>query len=84
MPRKFHSREAPRMPSLRPRGGIGQKGLPIFVKPFRIVPVRPDDPKFARPAPPTRDFGIGRAQLRKFEQQLRREALGIPRRSRRT
>ena len=77
MPRKFHSREAPRMPSLRPRGGIGQKGPPIFTTPFRVVPVRPDDPGFVRPPPLTADRGIGKAELRKFERALRREALGI-------
>ncbi len=37
------------------------------------------DPKFIRPAPPTRDRGIGRAQLRKFLRQSALKAHNITR-----
>ena len=62
----------PRMPSLTPRGGIGQSG-PRLKPAVRMF----GDTTFTRPAPPTRDRGIGRAQLKKFERQLALEAQGI-------
>jgi len=66
------------MPSLTPRGGIGKSGPPIFLEPpVRVF--RNLDPTFTKPAPPTRDRGIGGAQLRKFERQLALDAQGITR-----
>ena len=63
----------PRMPSLTPRGGVRKRGPRIFLRPpVRVF--RNLDPTFARPAPPTRDRGIGRAQLKKFKRQRRLKA----------
>ncbi len=54
------------MPSLSPRGGVRKSGPPIFIEPpVRVF--RNLDPTFVRPAPATRDRGIGRAQLKRFE-----------------
>ncbi len=70
------------MPSLSPRGGVRKSGPAIFIEPpVRVF--RNLDPTFTKPAPPTADRGIGRAQLKKFERQLALEAQGITR-SRRT
>ncbi len=65
----------PRMPSLTPRGGIGQSG-PRLKPAVRMF----GDTTFTRPAPPTADRFIGPMQLRKFNRQLAREAQGITRR----